>query len=376
MIETHVFTGAPNGSLYRFVSFWGYDGNSIWKSAVIDPSCTPVAATDVVFVGTSDGKIREVDFNSADILNTITLPNATYVRGIVLDNNVIYANSGNALYARPVAGLGVQWAYQMGGQAWGSPVIANGMIYAGSLDNKVHAVHGNGAVAWIADVDSFFAAMPVVSNGVVYAVAFEKLYALDAQTGAVIWQAQSDDKFTFTQPVAVHNSVVYTTASDKIYGFDAAKGTPTMKKQLKPFLTAPTIASNRIFVSSQHSGLLSHLYAVEISHAAPTIWTSPIPISSDGGEEISPATVDEDGTNVFVTSQNGYIYAFARSDGWFAWKYRMYTTDDYPIKPLWCDDPLQSFAEIKVSESYIRTRLRREELEGWQSKSPKRRPVR
>jgi outer membrane protein assembly factor BamB len=184
---------------------------------------------------------------------------------------------------------------------------------------------------------------------------------------ADIWQAQSDDKHTFTRPVAVHDSIVYTTAADKIYGFVAADGSPTIKKQLKLHLTAPTIGYNRIFVSNQQNGNTpSHVYAVEISHAAHTIWTSTIPVNSTGGDEISPVIVDEDGTNLFVTSQNGYIYAFAWSDGWFAWKYQMYTTVDRPIQPIWCDDPLQSFSQVEMSESYIRTpgELRKSTLGG------------
>jgi outer membrane protein assembly factor BamB len=47
-----------------------------------------------------------------------------------LDNNV-YALNGKT--------GALLWTYATGGQVWSSPAVANGVVYVGSDDGKVHA---------------------------------------------------------------------------------------------------------------------------------------------------------------------------------------------------------------------------------------------
>jgi outer membrane protein assembly factor BamB len=55
-------------------------------------------------------------------------------------NGVVYVGSLNqkvyALNARTGANL---WSYGTGGQVYSSPAVANGMVYVGSQDGKVYA---------------------------------------------------------------------------------------------------------------------------------------------------------------------------------------------------------------------------------------------
>jgi outer membrane protein assembly factor BamB len=105
----------------------------------------------VLFIGSIDGKIYELDFDSGVTIDAFTfkrrkgsLNTDFVVRGVAYDNGIVYALVGHSLYAIPVElaplrtfNLGdPQWSYNLGAQVYGAPVIANGTIYVGCWSNK------------------------------------------------------------------------------------------------------------------------------------------------------------------------------------------------------------------------------------------------
>ena len=90
----------------------------------------------------------------------------------------------------------VRWTYEAGGAIASSPVVADGLVYFGSDDQKVHAVElASGALRWSHTTEDIVEAPPVVHEGAVYVGSYDCfLYALDAGSGELRWRFETGDK--------------------------------------------------------------------------------------------------------------------------------------------------------------------------------------
>lgn len=255
---------------------------------------------------------------------------------------------------------GPLWKQQMGDMAWGAPVTENGIVYAGSWDNKLYAIRANGSKAWISEAGGFFAAEPSVGNGIVYAQAWEGLFALGATDGSVLWQAKTDDGTEIIGRPSIGDSAVYVSTFGGVYAFSATAGQKIWKKQFPSYPADPTYSAGRVFVGTQHGGP-NYLYALDAANGN-QLWVSPFPIGQNG-DAVSAVAADRGTTpeNVFIVSQDGYIYAFARSDGWSAWKSKIADSGQWPVDPTWSDDPLEMPFDLRIAPSgwLLRTQIRR-----------------
>jgi len=84
------------------------------------------------------------------------------------------------------------WKYNTGGQV-GSPAVADGVVYVGSYDCKVHAFNAeSGEHIWNYTTDGIIVSCPTIVDGIVYVGSEDNnLYALDAGTGTLIWKYTS-----------------------------------------------------------------------------------------------------------------------------------------------------------------------------------------
>src|SRR6185369_5624802 len=76
------------------------------------------------------------------------------------------------------------------GKLYGSPVLANNVLYVGSDDHKLYAFNAvTGTLKWSYATGSSIVGTPAVANGVVYIGSYDKnLYALNANTGTLLWK--------------------------------------------------------------------------------------------------------------------------------------------------------------------------------------------
>ncbi|MFN2588260.1 MAG: PQQ-binding-like beta-propeller repeat protein [Actinomycetota bacterium] len=299
------------------------------------------AADDHVYVGDIDGWIHKLSFVTGSPLAKIDAGGSVW--GLTYADGVLYATAGNTLQAHdPVAGP--LWTHAMGDISWGDPVVSNGIVYAGSWDDKLYAIKTGGTSAWISTKFSYFAAEPTVVDGVVYVSAESTdrnepyLVALDAASGAVLWQAQAPNKAPIVDPVAVGDGRVYagTGWGAWMCAFDAATGQLQWNVKTDAHPSTPSFWDGRVFVASEHGGNDGYLQAYDAASGA-LLWTSQTP-TGPSGHAVSRPTVDEGPiTNyVFVTSQEGYLHAFDRDTGHLAWKAAI-GYGGWPNDPTWTD---------------------------------------
>ena len=71
------------------------------------------------------------------------------------------------------------------GAIWGSPAVANGVVYVGAFDDKVYAFDAaTGAQLWTATTGNIIGSSPAVANGTLYIGSLDNsLYAYSLNGG-------------------------------------------------------------------------------------------------------------------------------------------------------------------------------------------------
>lgn len=374
MPSSHLLTTAAGDRVRLHVAA---TGSVEWISDPINPSSPPVVAApsgsdDRVYVGSADGWLYELALSTGAQLAKLPLwspAEQEWVRGVAHADGVIYATAGNRLYAH-LLGSGPQWKFDMEGLAWGQPVVADGVVYAGSWDGRLYAINANGTSAWISSDFDYFAAEPIVADGVVYADAWDTIVALNAQTGAVLWQANASNNANIVSPLAVGGGRIYagTAWGGLICAFDAATGMELWNTSAGGHPTPPLYFNGRVFAATEHGGGNGYLrgYDAVDGHV---IWQSQVPVGSSG-DAVSRPMIDQGPVtdNVFVTSQDDHAYAFDANSGVLQWKQTI--GGGWPVDPTWTDQatlfarrPFKDFVAVDPlslvlrSDIYVKIKL-------------------
>ena len=186
----------------------------------------------------------------------------------------------------PTAGGGCE--APTGVAIYGTPAVAEGLVYIGGYNGKVYAFDSSSlAVQWIypreGNLEPIISGL-AISQGKVYIGATDeqdkelwKLYALNAETGNKEWEFETGDKIWSTP--AIDGDTLYIGCFDKkLYAIDTTTG----KEKWEPFETegaitsTPLVYNNKIYVGSFDR----HLYAVDAT-TGKQIWRFPV---SDEGE--------------------------------------------------------------------------------------------
>jgi len=255
----------------------------------------------------------------------------------------VYPGSG------PTQAPAVRWAFTAAGPIVASPVVADGVVYVGSLSGHLYAVDtATGREKW-----NFKSSMPIassvaVANGVVYFVSSAgSLVALDAAAGQPKWvyaveherrfearnlhgyrpaaQTIPDAWDVYTSSPAVANGIVYFGSGDgNVYAVDASSGLLQWKFATGDVVHAsPAVASGTVYVGS-FDGNLYALDAVSGQQKWVFKGGQDPAIHNQVGFQSSPTVVD--GT-VYVGCRDAHVYAIDAASGRKKW--------DYPTSKSW-----------------------------------------
>lgn len=218
-------------------------------------------------------------------------------------------------------------------EAIGGGVAVDGeTVYATTGFGEVLALRtDNGEVKWRRSVLNPLRAAPTIADGRVYAVSIDnQLSALDARTGEVLWThsgiAESATLMGASSPAVVGDSVVVAYSSGEVFNLRAENGKvswsyaltmPTQVGALPAIADIrglPVVGEGRTYVVS-HSGRMA-----SIDHrTGDRDWEADI-----GG--ISTPLVS--GDTVFILSNDNQLVALARDSGRIMWVREMQTLTD------------------------------------------------
>ncbi len=201
-----------------------------------------------------------------------------YVEGGALGGDLFVIGNGDGhVYALDREDGSVSWTFETEHRVWATPLIVEDTVYVGSMDRTLYALDlDDGELQWAFSKDGAFGAQPTLADGTLYIGAFDDaVYAVDVETGDERWAFQGEDWF-WGSP-AVSEGVVYAVdVKGRVYALDAEDGEEIWHKFL---------------VSDQNQ---------------------PVPVRAG-------PTLDSDNGRLFVSAQNGSLYALDIADGFVDW---------------------------------------------------------
>lgn len=260
----------------------------------------------------------------------------------------------------PKQAVAMKWAFKTDGPIFGSPAVANGVVYIGSADGYFYAVHQNsGEQKWKFETRGQIASSPAVANGMVYFSSYDSgFYALDAETGERKWRFLTEYEKRFeakglhgtspkgqtipdafdllmSSPVVFSGRVYFGSGDGNVYALDAQTGVLQWKFTTKDVVhSSPAVANNTIYIGSWDS----YLYALDAETGAEK-WrfkAGEDPVNyNQVGFTSSPAVIDG---VVYVGCRDAHVYAIDAATGRKKWDYytsRAWVTATPAVRDGW-----------------------------------------
>ncbi len=255
-------------------------------------------------------------------------------------NGVVYVTSGLYVYALDASTGAPMWSYATAAQIYSSPTVANGMVYIASTDKHVYALNAaTGAPIWSYATAGGIYTSPAVANGMLYVSSGPSVvYALNAGTGALVWVKHFGNTIGPSRTLSgtrggqtVANGVLYVEiqrnrfSTYDLYALDAGTGALLWRAPVGG--VTPAVANGVVYVAS--GGLASALDA----STGVLIWQS----ATDGGARsasVANGVVYVGGW--YPTGDNtgyGIIDALDASTGTMLWNYQSPITGGYGSFP-------------------------------------------
>ena len=321
-MEWPIFRGDANLSGYRAGSLPD-DFSLAWSFQTADEiKSAPIVASDLVFFGSSDGKIYALTLETGRLVwqydtgSTVIAP-PLYVAGTVIagaTNGILYALQADT--GEPI------WNYATGDQIQGSAnwfrletsnTIA---VVVGSYDGTLYCIGlTDGKKIWEYQSDNFINGTPALWQGkVIFGGCDALIHVLDAQSGRDLATIDAGAYIAASPAIADNEAYVghYGSALVKAsldnnniqweYG-DEVDG--------MPFFSSPALSASRVVVGSRDN----YLHCIS-RRSGKKIWA----FYTGGEVDSSPIIV---GNRVIFGSSDGIVYMLKLTDGTEVWSYEI-----------------------------------------------------
>jgi outer membrane protein assembly factor BamB len=258
-----------------------------------------------------------------------------------------YAHTG--VYQAPDAkNLGkLNWKYKTGGRICSSPAVADRVVYIGSEDSNLYAIHTeSGVLNWVFKTGGAVSSSPAVYDQTVYFTSYDGFcYAVDARTGKEKWRFKTGGEkkvgavglwtmkpagqymedlwdFFLSSPVINNQGsepILYFGSSDgNLYALDAETGVLKWTFKTNGIIhTSPAIYQGKVYFGSWDT----YLYAID-AQTGKEKWkfkTKDQPgVHLLEGIQASPVIAD---SVVYFGARDGYFYALNANTGDSIWTF-------------------------------------------------------
>jgi outer membrane protein assembly factor BamB len=247
---------------------------------------------------------------------------------VIAYGKLYIANNAGVVFAIEARTGHEKWRYDSKRCTAASPAVANGLVYevflnhppcnssASNLDGQIVAFHARGGrVQWRRTIGPSETS-PLVSNGLVYAGDWNgKVYAFDTRTGKTRWTFSTGGKVK--GGVAVAGNRLYVGSYDgHVYALNARTGRQIWRASAQPrlgptgtFYATPAVAYGRVYIGSTDHKVYSY-----------GATTGKLRWSHTTGSYVysSPAVWR---LRVFIGSHDGHLYSFDAATGDVHWSF-------------------------------------------------------
>lgn len=220
----------------------GKPGEVLWTYRTDGAIWAPLVAHDgALYVGSDDRRLHAVDLATHTARWTFETGGLVRSKPLVADGRVYVASDDGLLYALDAQSGREQWRYALGAAKapralpadgttaydylQSSPVLADGRLYIGSADGRLHAIDAQrGTPLWTFASAGAIRGDAAVADGRVYFGSWDHgVYAVDARTGDRVWRYDTKQIVQGT-PAVADGKVVIGSRSAKLFALDAATG--------------------------------------------------------------------------------------------------------------------------------------------------------
>jgi len=274
-------------------------------------SSTPAVVNKYVYVGSQDGNLYALKFNSGALLWKFTTGGAITSSPALDSSNVYVGSSDGKLYAINATTGQQVWAFTTGGPIDSSPVVSNGVVYVGSQDHKVYAVNTTtGLQVWAFTSGSAINSSPAVSTSAVYVGSADgNLYAIKISNGLQSWSFLTGGAID-SSPTVSNSGLLYVgSTDDKVYAINTTGTLAWSATTGGPIYSSPAVEQQTLYIGSSDGSL----YAFNAATGGAPLWTAP---TGAAIEYSAPAVANK---VVYIGSTNNKVYAFDDTTGKMDW---------------------------------------------------------
>ncbi len=148
-----------------------------------------------------------------------------------------------------------EWSLDLGAAVTADPVLADGFIYAGTLDGTLYAVDlSKQAIAWSFDADDGMTSLwgnPVLTADTVY-IGDEtgNVYAVSKTDGKALWPAPfAAGSSLISGGVALEDQVIFATKAGKVFSINTNKEPRTLATFDSPIYATLKIAGDKLIIA-------------------------------------------------------------------------------------------------------------------------------
>ncbi len=211
------------------------------------------------------------------------------------------------------------WKFRCEDEVRSSPVVYNGVVYAGAYDNNLYALQASdGAFRWKFPTEGGIAATPLIvpqNQMVVIGSEDSLIYAIDFRTGRIVWTLMTERPVRCTATLA-HEHIFVGSDDGRLYAIKASNGRAIWKYDAAaPIRSRPWVTDEHIIFGCD----TGEIVGLDLSGAPK--WR----FRARRGVTSSP--VVHDGV-AYIGSNDWHVYAIDIKTGYSIWRFRT-------EKPVW-----------------------------------------
>jgi len=248
----------------------------VWQFTGSQPIIgSPVVHQQYVYFGSLDSNFYCLDAATGTQQWLVHTNGEIRSQPLLADNHIFFLSGDGKLYCIDAKG-NIQWTFRtLGEQRYSlftfadyfnsAPVYDNGIIYFGSGDHHVYAIHAvTGELLWKYATKDIVHTTPCVYGNKVYAGSFDGyLYALNKTNGGLEWTFKSVGQRYFPKgefngsPTAYGGSIYVGARDYNFYCIDTATGTCNWNKSFEKgwAITTPLIEDKTLYIGTSDDRL-------------------------------------------------------------------------------------------------------------------------
>ena len=248
--------------------------------------------------------------------------------------------------------LTLAWKFPTNGAVMSSPSIADGIVYAGSQDQKVYAIdQWSGEGIWSFATGGTIEASAAVADGKVFIASDDGyFYCLNAKTGSLLWKKFINSGLPITSgaavmlrssPAVADNTVYVGSVDGNLYALNTNSGALQWQFETEGIITSsPSVSDGAVYVTSEEPAA-GALYKLDATNGA-QIWKKQLDYEQQftGGSDMQGTPTVAAGM-VFASTNIRTFYGIDATTGDTVWKFTNPSATEFIVSaPIYLDGKL------------------------------------